>query len=74
MLDPETQQNHNGYIFNMFRLCNKHFVECYKSKHSHRLTRNAVPTLYLGEQNFFLLIVFFRIVNTEVKFLLGIIC
>ncbi|CAH2071805.1 unnamed protein product, partial [Iphiclides podalirius] len=44
VLDNDTIEKGNVYIYNQLRLCNKHFENFYKSP-SNRLTRNAVPTL-----------------------------
>ncbi|CAH2095383.1 unnamed protein product [Euphydryas editha] len=48
VLERETQEKENTYIYNQLRLCNKHF-ENYFISPSNRLTRNAVPTLYLKD-------------------------
>ncbi|XP_052737630.1 uncharacterized protein LOC112053250 isoform X1 [Bicyclus anynana] len=46
VLSSTTQEYGNEYIYNNVRLCYRHF-EKYFQLPSHRLTGNAVPTLYL---------------------------
>ncbi|CAG4944834.1 unnamed protein product [Colias eurytheme] len=49
MLPATLQEKGDNYIFNTIRLCNNHFLEGYCLP-SHRLTKNAVPTLNLEPQ------------------------
>ncbi|XP_041983274.1 uncharacterized protein LOC121736256 [Aricia agestis] len=46
VLYDESQEKSNMYIYNTYKLCNKHF-EKYYILPSNQLTRNAVPTLFL---------------------------
>lgn len=50
MLDVATQEKGDTYIYDQIRLCNKHFLDCYQLP-SRQLTRNAVPTLNLGDSD-----------------------
>ncbi|XP_045497238.1 uncharacterized protein LOC123695439 [Colias croceus] len=49
VLDVATQERGNSYIYNHILFCNKHFWEGYQLP-SRRLTKNAVPTLNLGNK------------------------
>ncbi|XP_050556756.1 uncharacterized protein LOC126911839 [Spodoptera frugiperda] len=50
VLDVATQEKGDTYIYDQIRLCNKHFLDCYQLP-SRQLTRNAVPTLNLGDSD-----------------------
>ncbi|XP_050343567.1 uncharacterized protein LOC126769058 [Nymphalis io] len=51
VLENDTTEEGNMYIYNQLRLCNKHFENYCILPSKTRLTRNAIPSLYIKKDD-----------------------